>query len=74
MSNNPTWDQIKGAWKQITGKVREEWGELTDDELMQINGERDQLLGLIQQKYGEKRETAESELNKLLKKLEKQIN
>lgn len=63
MSNNPTWDQIKGAWKQITGKVREEWGDFTDDEIMQMNGERDQLVGKIQQKYGMAREDAQRQVD-----------
>ncbi|MBK9746146.1 MAG: CsbD family protein [Anaerolineae bacterium] len=63
MSNSPTWDQIKGAWKQISGKIREEWGEFTDDEIMEMNGERDQLVGKIQQKYGMAREDAQREVD-----------
>jgi uncharacterized protein YjbJ (UPF0337 family) len=46
------WDTVKGDWKQFTGKVREKWGELTDDELDQVKGRRDQFEGLIQKKYG----------------------
>lgn len=42
------WDQAKGNWKQIKGKIREQWGELTDDELDIINGRREQLAGSIQ--------------------------
>ncbi|WP_417260086.1 CsbD family protein [Celeribacter sp.] len=47
-----SWDIIEGKWKQFKGKAREEWGELTDDELDQVSGERQQLEGLLQEKYG----------------------
>ncbi|HBY96537.1 MAG: CsbD family protein [Ardenticatenaceae bacterium] len=46
------WQQIQGQWKQLKGKVQEEWGELTDNELDQIAGQRDQLVGKLQEKYG----------------------
>lgn len=48
----PSWDRIEGNWKQFTGKVRERWGELTDDDLDVIAGRRDQLVGKIQERYG----------------------
>ena len=47
-----SWDIIEGKWKQFKGKAREEWGELTDDELDQAEGDRQQLEGLLQEKYG----------------------
>ena len=47
------WDQVKGNWKQLKGKVREKWGLLTDDDLEQIGGHKDRLFGKIQEKYGE---------------------
>jgi len=46
------WDRIQGNWKQFTGKVKEQWGQLTDDDLTAINGQRDQLEGKIQERYG----------------------
>jgi uncharacterized protein YjbJ (UPF0337 family) len=46
------WDRIAGSWKQMTGKVKEQWGALTDDDLTAINGQRDQLEGKIQERYG----------------------
>jgi uncharacterized protein YjbJ (UPF0337 family) len=46
------WDRIEGGWKQFSGKVKEKWGELTDDDLAQINGNREQLEGILQQRYG----------------------
>ena len=57
------WDQIKGNWKQISGKVKEKWGKLTDDDLTIAAGQRDQLLGLLQKRYGFAKEKAEEELN-----------
>ncbi len=46
------WDRIEGNWKQFRGKVKEQWGKLTDDELDQVEGRRDQLEGKIQERYG----------------------
>jgi uncharacterized protein YjbJ (UPF0337 family) len=46
------WDQIQGDWKQFRGKVREKWGSLTDNDLETIKGQRQQLEGLLQQRYG----------------------
>ena len=45
-------DRIEGRWKQLKGKVKEQWGKLTDDDLDVIAGRRDQLLGRIQQRHG----------------------
>jgi uncharacterized protein YjbJ (UPF0337 family) len=47
-----TSDILEGKWKQIRGKVKETWGDLTDDELDQISGRRDRLVGKLQEKYG----------------------
>ncbi len=63
------WDQIKGDWKQVTGKVKEKWGKLTDDDLTTIEGKRDQLAGLIQQRYGYAKEQAEKELDEFTRAL-----
>lgn len=60
------WDQVKGNWKQFTGKVREKWGDLTDDEVDQIAGRRDQLIGKIQEKYGYERDRAEREVDEMV--------
>jgi uncharacterized protein YjbJ (UPF0337 family) len=46
------WDRIEGNWKQFKGKVKEKWGDLTDDDLDRINGNREQLEGVIQERYG----------------------
>jgi uncharacterized protein YjbJ (UPF0337 family) len=54
----------KGKWNELKGRVREQWGELTDDDLDRIEGRRDQLLGLLQQRYGKARSDAERELTR----------
>jgi uncharacterized protein YjbJ (UPF0337 family) len=46
------WDRIEGNWKQFKGQVKEQWGKLTDDEIDEIAGRRDQLDGKIQERYG----------------------
>jgi uncharacterized protein YjbJ (UPF0337 family) len=43
----PSWDRIAGNWKQFSGKARERWGELTDDDLSVIAGRREQFVGKI---------------------------
>ena len=57
-----TWDEIKGNWREYKGRLREKWGELTDDDLDRIAGKKDQLLGVLQNRYGRSREVAEKEL------------
>lgn len=57
------WDQVQGNWKQFKGKVKEQWGQLTDDELDQAAGQRDILVGKIQEKYGITKEEAERQLS-----------
>jgi len=56
------WDQIEGNWKQFKGKVKEAWGELTDDEIDQIAGKRDVLLGKLQERYGMEKDEADRRL------------
>lgn len=53
------WDQIEGQWKQFKGKVKEQWGNLTDDDLDVIEGKKDQLSGKLQERYGYTKEQAE---------------
>jgi uncharacterized protein YjbJ (UPF0337 family) len=59
------WDQIEGNWKQFKGKVKEKWGQLTDDDLDQAAGKRDQVLGSLQKRYGYERDRAERELDNM---------
>lgn len=63
------WDQIQGDWKQLTGKVKEKWGKLTDDDLTIVAGKRDQLAGILQKRYGYAKERVEKELDEFLNAL-----
>lgn len=63
------WDQVQGMWKQMSGKVREKWGQLTDDDLQQIAGQRDQLVGKIQERYGIAKEAAEQQVEEFSRTL-----
>jgi uncharacterized protein YjbJ (UPF0337 family) len=56
------WDIAKGQWKELRGKVKEQWGKMTDDDLDRIEGQRDQLLGTVQQKYGVAKDEAERQV------------
>ncbi|RYX94334.1 MAG: CsbD family protein [Comamonadaceae bacterium] len=56
-------DTAEGNWLQFKGKVKEQWGKLTDDDLDVIAGKRDQLLGRIQERHGLTREQAETQVN-----------
>jgi uncharacterized protein YjbJ (UPF0337 family) len=53
------WDQIEGNWKQFKGRAQQQWGELTDDDLDRAKGNRQELAGVIQERYGKSREEAE---------------
>ena len=61
---------LSGQWRQVRGKLQEKWGELTDDELDHVEGNVDQLIGLIQQKTGETREKIEHYLDQLCESCE----
>jgi uncharacterized protein YjbJ (UPF0337 family) len=56
------WDQLEGKWKQYSGKAKEKWGKLTDDDLEVIRGRRDQLIGKIQERYGIAKQEAEKQV------------
>jgi len=64
-------DIFEGKWKQMSGKVHEQWGKLTDDDVEQINGKRERLEGLLQERYGYAKDEAASEMNKFLESFEK---
>ena len=62
-------DIFEGKWKEMKGQIKEWWGKITDDELEQANGKAEQIVGLLQQKYGYTREAAEEEFNRRIKDL-----
>ena len=58
-------DRLKGQWKQIRGEVKKQWGKLTDDDLDQIDGQRDKLEGRVQELYGHSREQVHEQVDRL---------
>lgn len=63
-------DVFEGRWKELRGQLKEWWGKLTDDDLERVGGKADQMVGLLQQKYGYTRQTAEREFNRRLAEAE----
>ncbi|WP_418319007.1 CsbD family protein [Piscinibacter sakaiensis] len=57
------WDRIEGNWKQIKGKAKVQWGKLTDDDLDVVAGNRQQLAGKIQERYGIEKDEAEKQVD-----------
>jgi uncharacterized protein YjbJ (UPF0337 family) len=63
METTMNWDRVQGNRKQFTGKVKQQWGKLTDDDLARINGNREQLEGELQAKYGYAKDKAKQEVD-----------
>jgi uncharacterized protein YjbJ (UPF0337 family) len=61
-------DRIEGNWKQLKGKIKQQWGRLTDDDLDVIDGKRDELAGRVQKAYGVTREEAEKQVTEWMRK------
>ena len=59
-------DILKGKWEQIKGQIRQKWGELTDDDVVRVAGRRQELVGIIQERYGRAQEEAEREVDDFL--------
>lgn len=66
-------DIFEGKWKEMGGQIKEWWGKLTDDDLEQAAGNSEQIIGLLQQKYGYTRENAEQEFNKRIEAVKENI-
>jgi uncharacterized protein YjbJ (UPF0337 family) len=60
-------DTLRGKWNQLKGNVRKQWGKLTDDDVDQIQGDSEILLGRIQERYGRTRDEAQREVDKWLR-------
>lgn len=63
------WDQAKGKWDELTGQAKEQWGELTEDEITEAAGQREQLAAKIQQRYGKSKEDAEHAVDEWIAKI-----
>lgn len=61
-------DIINGHWNEIKGKIKQQWGKLTDDEISQIQGNYDELEGSLQKNYGYKKDEAEREIKQFIDK------
>ena len=61
------WDRIQGNWKQFKGRAKEKWGNLTDDDLDRVAGQREQLEGIIQQRYGLAKDQVRKDVDTWLK-------
>ena len=62
---------LKGQWHELTGKARQEWGRLTDDDWLQIEGRLERLAGKIQERYGIAREEAQQQVRRFTQGLER---
>ncbi len=60
------WNRVEGNWKQFKGKVKEKWGNLTDDDLDKVAGRRDQLEGIIQERYGVAKDQVRQDVDRWL--------
>jgi uncharacterized protein YjbJ (UPF0337 family) len=69
MERTMNWTQIEGQWTELTGQLKSQWAKLTDDDLMNVAGKKDQLLGKLQQRYGLLKADAEVQLEKWLAKI-----
>ena len=65
---------MKGQWNQVKGKVKEQWGDLTDDDLDKIDGQADQLAGRIQERYGLEQEEARRQVDAFERRMVKQFD
>jgi uncharacterized protein YjbJ (UPF0337 family) len=61
------WTQIEGKWDQFKGRVRSQWSKLTDDDIGNLAGKKDQLIGKIVERYGVEKEDAERQVDNWLK-------
>jgi len=57
------WNRVEGNWKQLKGKAKQQWGRLTDDDLTQAAGRRDELAGKVQERYGLARDAARKQVD-----------
>ena len=57
------WNRVEGNWKQFKGKVKEQWGKLTDDDIDEVNGRREQLEGKIQERYGIEKDRVKKDID-----------
>lgn len=69
IQNTAIWNRIEGNWHQLKGKVQEQWGRLTEDEIAETAGKREQLAGLLQERYGMTQAEVNDEIDKWAERL-----
>ncbi len=62
-------DIFAGMWKQVRGQVKQTWGKLTDDDLAQVDGNRDKLVGKLQERYGYSKAQADAEVDRFVNEM-----
>ena len=65
-------EQMAGSWRVVRGKVKEQWGRLTNDDLDVISGKHDQLVGKIQERYGKDRQQIEHDVDRWLETVDEE--
>jgi uncharacterized protein YjbJ (UPF0337 family) len=68
------WDRIEGNWKQLSGKVQEKWGKLTEDHIKVVAGKHDQLMGKIQEVYGIGKDEANKQISEFAASVHDLVN
>jgi uncharacterized protein YjbJ (UPF0337 family) len=66
------WDQVEGKWKQMKGEVKTRWGKLTDDDLQTVGGQKEKLIGSIQERYGIQKDEAQRQVDEWHRSQDKQ--
>lgn len=64
------WDRIEGNWKQFKGEVQVKWGKLTNDDMDVVAGNREKLVGKLQERYGKERDEIEKDVDNWLNKMD----
>jgi len=70
----PNRDILKGNWKQLSGEIKQRWGQLTDDDLARSEGNRDKLIGALQERYGYERAQAANEVDAFINEVSNRIS
>ncbi len=68
-----TQDILTGKWHELKGQVRQQWGKLTDDDMLRLSGKTEELAGVLQQRYGYGKAQAETEIHNWLMKHDKKV-
>ena len=63
------WSEVEGQWKQLKGQVKSKWSKLTDDDLQNLSGKKDTLIGKLQERYGIMKDEAERQLDDWISRL-----